>query len=232
MTDFQSVLWSIGDFFEGKYEDYIEGIKTPKKYRNPFLVQAMVNIKMIDSQGYGIHTMFVRQKDRYLPMPDYDQTEDSGVKLTVPGNVIDIDYSVRLIQDASIDLSTAVLLDRVQKRKPLSDAAIKALRKANLIEGRKPNLFISKSLAQSMGKEIEYSKRKGFSDDFCCDLILKSLKEHKSLSRSKINELVLDYLPADRDMQNKIYKIGNLLAKLKRRQQIYLNDNKEWTLKK
>ncbi len=58
------------------------------------------------------------------------------------------------------------------------------------------------------------------------------MKEHKSLSRSKINELVLDYLPADRDMQNKIYKIGNLLAKLKRRQQIYLNDNKEWTLKK
>ena len=33
-------------------------------------------------------------------------------------------------------------------------------------------------------------------------------------------------------MQNKIYKIGNLLAKLKRRQQIYLSDNKECTLKK
>ena len=57
------------------------------------------------------------------------------------------------------------------------------------------------------------------------------LNEHKSLSRSKINELVLDYLPADRDLQNKIYKIGNLLAKLKRRQQIYLNCNKEWSLK-
>ena len=33
-------------------------------------------------------------------------------------------------------------------------------------------------------------------------------------------------------MQNKIYKIGNLLAKLKIRQQIYLNDNKERTLKR
>ena len=33
-------------------------------------------------------------------------------------------------------------------------------------------------------------------------------------------------------MQNKIYKIVNLLAKLKRRQQIYLNDNKERTLKR
>lgn len=41
-------FWNAGDFFEGKYEDYIKGIKTPKKYRNPFLVQAMVNIKIID----------------------------------------------------------------------------------------------------------------------------------------------------------------------------------------
>lgn len=31
----------------------------------------MVNIKMIDTQGYGIHKMFVSQKERCLPMPDY-----------------------------------------------------------------------------------------------------------------------------------------------------------------
>jgi len=27
-------FWNSGDFFEGKYEDYIEEIKTPKTYRN------------------------------------------------------------------------------------------------------------------------------------------------------------------------------------------------------
>lgn len=59
-------FWNAGDFYEGKYEDYIEGKKTPKKYRNPFLVQAMNCIKMIDSQGYGIHTMFTRVLLRFL----------------------------------------------------------------------------------------------------------------------------------------------------------------------
>lgn len=225
-------FWNAGDFYEGKFEDYIEGKKTPKKYRNPFLVQAMNNIKMIDSQGYGIHTMFTRQKERYLPMPDYDQTEDNGVKLSIPGNVIDLDYSVRLIQDTSIDLTTAVLLDRVQKHLDISDEAIKKLRKDNLIEGRKGHLFISKTIAQSTGTEVEYSKQKGFSDEFCCNWILKSLGEHKSLPRKKINDLIMEYLPKDKEERLNIYKIGNLLSKLKRLGKIDLNDQGEWILVK
>ncbi len=225
-------FWNAGDFYEGKYEDYIEGKKTPKKYRNPFLVRAMVNIKMIDSQGYGIHTMFTRQKERYLPMPDYDQTEDSGVKLSIPGNVIDLDYSVRLIQDTSIDLTTAVLLDRIQKHLDVSDAAIKKLRKDNLIEGRKGHLIISKSVAQSTGTEAEYSKQKGFSDEFCCNLIIKALGEHNSLPRIKINKLILEYLPKDKDEKLNKYKVGNLLSKLKRQGKIDLNEDGEWILVK
>lgn len=221
-------FWNAGDFYEGKYEDYIDGTKTPKKYRNPFLVQAMNNIKMIDSQGYGIHTMFARQKERFLPMPDYDSTEDNGVKLTIPGNVIDIDYSVRLIQDTSIDLTTAVLLDRVQKHLDISDSAIKKLRKANLIEGRKGHLIISKAVAKSTGTEAEYSKHKGFSDEFCCNLILKALDEHTSLPRKKINALLLEYLPNDKDEKLNIYKVGNLLSKMKRLGKIDINENGEW----
>lgn len=221
-------FWNAGDFYEGKYEDYIDGTKTPKKYRNPFLVQAMNNIKMIDSQGYGIHTMFARQKERFLPMPDYDSTEDNGVKLTIPGNVIDIDYSVRLIQDTSIDLTTAVLLDRVQKHLDISDSAINKLRKANLIEGRKGHLIISKAVAKSTGTEAEYSKQKGFSDEFCCNLILKALDEHTSLPRKKINALLLEYLPNDKDEKLNIYKVGNLLSKMKRLGKIDINENGEW----
>lgn len=223
---------NVGDFYDGKYEDYIEGRKTPKRYRNPFLVHAMVNIKMIDSQGYGIHTMFSLQKDRYLPMPDYTMGVEDGVLLTIPGNVIDIEYSIRLIQDTSIDLTTAVLLDRVQKHLPISNEATKRLRKERLIEGRKPHLIISKALAQSTGREAEYSKNKPFSDTFCCDLIIKALQEHRSLPRHKVNELVLEYLPKGQSEQNKIYKVGNLLSKLKRQGKIFLNDHKEWELSK
>ncbi|GAB3570712.1 hypothetical protein GCM10027578_27610 [Spirosoma luteolum] len=38
-------------------------------YRNPFLVNAMVSLGMIDTIGSGIRRMFARQRDRRLDLP-------------------------------------------------------------------------------------------------------------------------------------------------------------------
>ncbi len=65
------VFANAGSFYDGVYEDYVEGKKTPSRYRNQFLANAMVNLKMVDSQGFGIHDMYQHQRDRYMPMPDY-----------------------------------------------------------------------------------------------------------------------------------------------------------------
>ena len=89
------------------------------------------DFKMIDTEGFGIHKMYISQKERFLPMPDYDKSVDENVVLTLPGNVIDENYSLLLIENADIDLTTTVLLDKVQKGKPISDIAIKILRKQN-----------------------------------------------------------------------------------------------------
>lgn len=75
-------------------------------------------------------------------MPDYDKSDDENVVLTLPGNVIDENYSILLIANTDIDLTTTVLLDKVQKGKPINDTAIKMLRKQKLIEGRKPHIYI------------------------------------------------------------------------------------------
>ena len=44
-----------------------------------------------------------------------------------------------------------------------------------LIEGRKPNLFIAKPVAQQLDQKTAYSNNKGFEDNYDCDLILKAL---------------------------------------------------------
>ena len=84
----------------------------------------------------------------------------SNVVLTIPGNVIDENYSLLLLEHADIDLTTAVLLDREQKGRPISDNAIRKLRKEGLIEGRKPHLYVSKQIAKATSKEIEYTLKK------------------------------------------------------------------------
>ena len=221
---------SSGRFFEGTYEDYITGERIPKRYRNPFLAQAMANIKMIDTEGFGIHKMFVSQKDRYLPMPDYDKSDNENVVLTLPGNVIDENYSLLLLEHADIDLATAVLLDRVQKGKPLNENAIKMLRKEGLIEGRKPHLYVSRQIAKATNKEIEYTLKKGFGDAECQEWIIKALKDHNILNRSQINELLWSKLPIDYTDVQKMKKIDNIIQKMRKGNIIFSNEKRLWFL--
>ena len=55
------VFESEGAFYEGQPADYVSGHKTPRRYRNPFLTQAMAELNMIDTMGYGIHEMHLGQ---------------------------------------------------------------------------------------------------------------------------------------------------------------------------
>lgn len=226
----QLVFENAGSFYDGDYEQYIEGKKTPKKYRNSFLANAMVNLKMIDTQGYGIHEMFMRQRERFLPMPDYDNSDPTRVKLVVPGHVIDTKYSLLLMERADLDLTTAVLLDSVQKKKPIGDKAITKLRKLKLIEGRKPNVFISQRIAGITHQEAEYTDMKGLDDKYYQDLIIEALTQHGKLKRADINKLLLNKLPSILSQEQKLSKIGNMLTKLRRNNIIFNDKERYWRL--
>ena len=217
-----------GNFYEGDYKEYITGEKTPKSYRNPALVKAMVNIRMIDTQGYGIHKMYQSQKDRYLPMPDYDLSTADEVILNLPGTIIDENYSLMLLANQDMSLMDAVLLDQVQKGKPINDSAIKKLRKEGLIEGRKPHLYVSKQIAKATNTQVEYTLKKGFNDAECQEWILKALKDHKVLSRKQINELLWNKLPMDFTEEQKMSKIKNLLYKMHKNDEIWLDEDRMW----
>ena len=219
-----------GDFYEGTFEDYILGEKTPEKYRNNFLVRAMVNLKMIDTQGYGIHTMFLRQRNRYLPMPDYELSTAENVVLRIPGRVIDENYSKILVENSEIDLTTAVLMDKVQKGQGINDDAAKSLKKQHLIEGRKPNFFISKKVAKITHQESQYTLNKGYTDEECMEWVVKGLKDHGVLSRKQINEILWTKLPAVLSDEQKLNKIENILRKLRKAEVIYVGEKKLWRL--
>lgn len=185
---------------------------------------------MIDTEGFGIHKMFVSQKERYLPMPDYDKSDSDYVVLTLPGNVIDENYSLLLLEHSDIDLTTAVLLDRVQKGKPINDSAVKRLRKEGLIEGRKPHFYVSKQIAKATNKQVEYTLKKGFDDAECQEWVMKALNDHEVLSRKQINELLWGKLPIDYSEKQKLSKIGNLLTKMRKQRVIWVDEDRLWHL--
>lgn len=224
------VFTNAGAFYDGEYEDYVEGKTTPKRYRNQFLSNAMVNLKMVDSQGFGIHEMYQHQRERFLPMPDYDHSSESHVILEIPGQVINREYSETLMENGSLDLQTVVLLDRVQKGKPLTKDALKKLRKQKLVEGRSPNLIISRKVAGLTHQEAEYTDLSGFDDQWYRDLILRALKEHCKLRRADFDKLLIPKLPGRLSATQKRNKVGNLLTSLRVEGKILVGENKFWYL--
>ena len=209
-----------GSFYEGKPDDYIAGNKTPRRYRNPFLAQAMAELNMIDTMGYGIHAMHLGQARRYFPLPDYDLSETGAVRMTIYGGVVDPAYSRMLIQQTSLPLGDILALDRVQKRLPIDDAVAKHLRRVGLIEGRKPNFHVSATVAKATATKADYIRMRAQDDTFYAKLLTDYLEEFEEATRKEINKLLLPKLSDALSPDQKVTKINNLLTKLRRKQRI------------
>ncbi len=204
-----------GAFFEGKVDDYTTGERTPSRYRNPFLAQAMMNMNMIDTMGYGIHRMFSEQRRRHFPLPDYDLYDPGKVRLTIYGRLIDENYTRLLMEKADLPLSTVILLDRVQKKKTIAREYARQLRREGLIEGRYPNLYVAARVAVSTEKKADYIRHRAFDDAHYKQMILDFLSEFGEASREDIGRLLEGKLSDVLDDKQKYNKMRNLLQALR-----------------
>lgn len=213
------VFENLGQFFDGRPEDYIAGEKMPTRYRNLQLVEAMREINMIDTQGYGIHRLYEEQRKRYFPMPDYEIGRDF-VKMTIYGHVVDAAYSSLLIRRGDLTLDDVCLLDRVQKGLRISARAAAHLRREGLVEGRMPRLHISAKIAAETGKKADYMRKKELPGAHYRALLIDFLSKFNGSSRREINEFMLDEIRGDFTQEQKMAKIGNLLTGLRKKGRI------------
>ena len=205
-----------GAFLPGTVEKVLYDKGRPRRYPNKQLAEAMVELKMIDTLGSGIRRMFVKQRDRYMPMPDY-KIETDSVTVDVPGKVLDARYCSLLIKKTDLTFKEIVLLDRVQKGVRLEKDALAFLRKRGLVEGRVTNLMISAKIAAATNQRAEYIKTRAANDNNFRRMILDYLEQWKSASREDINKLLLDKLPKGMSVEQKYTKISALLTSLRQR---------------
>ncbi len=218
IEDDQLIFTNYGTFIPGSVEKVVMSDAPEEQYRNPFLATAMFNLNMVDTVGGGIKKMFKFQKDRFFPLPDYDFS-DGKVKVTVTGKILDKEFAHVLAQNPELSLSEIMMLDKVQKKQPITEEAAKHLKQLKLIEGRKPNYYISSFLVVSTSDEslkAQYIKQRGFDDKHYKDMIVEYLKEYGSASRKNIELLLFSKLPDVLNEKQKKYKIGNLLSSLRR----------------
>lgn len=175
----------------------------------------MTELRMIDAMGYGIHRMYTGQAKRYFPMPDYDLSEENVVKVVLYGGIVDIAYSRTLIQKTDLSIQEICALDRVQKKLPLSDQEMILLRKKKLIEGRKPNLHVSASVASVTATKADYIRTRAQDDMFYIKLVIDYLQKFKEASRLELEKLLLNKLSDSLSLQQKKGKISYLITKMR-----------------
>lgn len=226
-----------GDFLPQKIENVLQKTYNPPFYRNQLLAEAMVKFHMIDTATSGIKKVYRIQKDKFFPMPDYDLSNGNQVRVKIYGKILDERYTYILFNHPELDLETVYLLDQVQKGNgsQLSKDAVQYLRKHNLVEGRVNNLYLSAGVSQAIDDEAGYIKNKAFDDQYYKDLIVKYLKQYGKAKKKDIRNLLWDKLPDVLSDKQKEYKIGNLLASLKKQEVIYPDSSNQqrasWILK-
>lgn len=224
------IFSNMGSFIPKSVENVITSDAPEAQYRNRFLSNAMVNLNMIDTIGSGIKRMFIIQKNKFFPLPEYTLTNEQ-VKVVITGKVLDIKYARKLAQIPELNLNDIILLDKVQKHKSLNDEEIKRLRQKKLIEGRKPHFHISSTVARKTGQEDDYIKMRGIDDNYCQKIILDYLRKFSKGKRSDFEKILLDKLPDVLNEQQKKNKLHNNLQVLRKSGVINYVGN-VWKIKK
>jgi len=217
--DDQLIFTNYGSFIPGSVEKVVKEDAPEEHYRNRFLAAAMFNLKMVDTAGGGIKKIFNFQRERFFPMPDYDFS-GGKVKVTISGKILDIDYARLLARNKDLTLEEIIMLDKVQKKQMLTEFEEKHLKSKKLIEGRKPNYYIGLKVAEKTGQKAAYSKNRAFDKSYYLDLIEKAIREHSSLERSEVDELLWNKLPEWMEEKQKKIKINNLLSELRKKGRI------------
>jgi ATP-dependent DNA helicase RecG len=220
------VFENVGGFIPDSVEEAIKFDSPQHYYRNPFLAEAMVNLNMIDTIGSGIKKMFIKQKERFFPMPDYDISDETRTRVTVLGEIINDNYAHQLKTRPELDLEDVIALDKVQKKQPVTEQEAGRLRDLKLIAGWLPDIQI---IGEEKSKNIPYSEYR--------DMILKYLEEKGSSPREDIEKLIMPTLPFDMPMDKKQKKISNILVKMSSKDLLIKNISRSpkypvWELRK
>jgi ATP-dependent DNA helicase RecG len=211
------IFSNYGSFLPKSVEDVVLNDTPEEVYRNPFLVEAMKNLDMIETQGGGIRKIFNFQKQRFFPLPDYS-FDDNKVKVTITGKILDENFAKIIIKNSNLGLDEIILLDKVQKHKEISETEFRHLKKAKYIEGRRPDIYLSYDIIDSTNDEnlqAEYLANRSFDDSHFKEMILECLKKWGKTKRDKIDKLIIPKLSTALSAEKKKNKVTNYLSALR-----------------
>ena len=215
--DERLVFSNNGTFIPGTIEKVILQDAPEENYRNRFLANAMFQLGLVDTRGGGIKKMYTNQIKRFFPLPDYE-FEEGKTRMILTGKILDEEFVEILSSHPDLSFADVFLLDRVQKKKEVSDEDFKYLKKHKFIEGRKPDVYLSYRViepTQDPQLKADYIKNRGIDNEFLKKYLLDYLKLGKA-KKKDVDKFIWEKISDALDESKKRNKIKNLLQELRK----------------
>ncbi|HKD25968.1 MAG TPA: hypothetical protein VKC66_08605, partial [Xanthobacteraceae bacterium] len=97
------------------------------------------------------------------------------------------------------------------------EAEVKSLKQKRLIEGRRPNFYVSARVAAATGGQVEHVLVSGVEDSHYKELVLTLIRKFGPASPEQINKMLLPKLPSILDEQQRKDKVRNLLQEMSKK---------------
>lgn len=214
---------NLGSFLPGDVETVIGQDAPQSVYRNRFLARAMVELNLIDTQGGGIKRMFSIQRERAFPLPQYDLSKPDQVTVSIAGTILNEHYTRLLMARQDIDLDRVMLLDKIQRKQPVTNDEYRLLASDGLVGGDEaqpiildPQVFSAGETGVTVGDSVKVSAvRHERGDQHYLERIIALIEDHASADREEINTTIMPMLPESLTDKQKQGKVRNLIQKLR-----------------
>ena len=174
--------------------------------RNRRIAETLARCGLVERSGQGMNRIFEECIKESKPAPDFSNTDDYQVSVTLHGDIQDPKFLQFLEQIgrerlAAFTTQDFLALDQIHLEQPISEllrGRLPLLVDQGIIEmigrGRGARYILSRSLYGFLGKKGVYTRKKGLDRDTNKALLLKHIEDNRA-EGSRLQELV-QVLPA------------------------------------
>lgn len=182
--------------------------------RNPCLMDALKRTGLAERTGRGIDRIFEGALNYGRPLPDYSRSNGRGVSVLLPRSAPDEAFVELLAEERersgkSMSLDGLLILDKLKRERrcgfdalseslDMSDQRLRTvlgqLTESGLVESSGTNARRTYTLGAKVyrrsGKTVEYVRQSGIDRVRYPELIMKLMREQKSVSKNDVMELL------------------------------------------
>lgn len=220
-----------GGFPQGVRADRV--LRGPPRPRNPLLADVLKRAGIVERIGRGVNTIFEEQLRSGRPAPSYDQSDEDGVLLALPGGRANLDFVRWVIEEGQRrqppSLDRLLILNELSRsrqlntrsaarltQRPLREArgVLERMLEAGLVEssgsGRWRIFHLSAAAYRALGDPAAYVRRSASEDADHARLIRRYLEQYGRIVRSEVVTLCHVTPPQASRLLGRLVKQGGI----------------------